>query len=142
MVRPPGGEVVQPRGRGTTRRARWRARAVTWRRQLTVFALAARDPRVPRMARLLALMAVAYALSPIDLVPDFIPLLGLLDDLVLVPLLLWLAYRRIPRAVWAECAARAADLPAPRRRNVLAAAVIVTIWLVVLAASAAWYLRA
>ena len=62
----------------------------------------AADPRVPRLARWLLLAAVLYALSPIDLIPDFIPVLGLLDDLVIVPLLLWLALRQIPPAVVAE----------------------------------------
>ena len=63
---------------------------------------AALDPRTPRLARWIALGTLAYALSPVDLIPDFIPVLGQLDDLLLVPLGLWLALRLIPAAVLAE----------------------------------------
>lgn len=64
--------------------------------------LAARDPRVPWLAKLIAGATVAYALSPIDLIPDFIPVLGMLDDLVLVPLGLSIALRMIPREIMDE----------------------------------------
>ena len=69
--------------------------------------LAARDPRVPWPARLLAIAVAAYALSPIDLIPDFIPLLGWLDDLLIVPLGLWVVRRLIPDPLWAELHAAA-----------------------------------
>ena len=69
--------------------------------------LAARDPRVPMLARFLAVAVAAYALSPIDLIPDFIPLLGWLDDLIIVPLGLWAVRRLIPVALWAELHAAA-----------------------------------
>lgn len=62
--------------------------------------IAARDPRTPRLARLLALAVAAYALSPLDLVPDFIPILGWLDDLIIVPLGLWGVRKLIPDALW------------------------------------------
>ena len=65
---------------------------------LTVF-YAARDPEAPWLARLVAIAVAAYALSPIDLIPDFIPVLGLLDDLILVPLGFWLVLRLMPPAV-------------------------------------------
>ncbi len=64
--------------------------------------LAARDPRVPMLARILAIAVAAYALSPIDFIPDFIPVLGWLDDLLIVPLGLWAVRRLIPDALWAE----------------------------------------
>lgn len=64
--------------------------------------LAARDPRVPWLARLLAIAVAAYALSPIDLIPDFIPVLGWLDDLIIVPLGLLAVRRLIPAPLWAE----------------------------------------
>ena len=70
---------------------------------------AARDPRTPRLARWIALGTLAYALSPIDLIPDFIPVLGQLDDLVLVPLGLWLALRLIPAEVLKEHRNRSDD---------------------------------
>ena len=68
---------------------------------------ASRDPRLPRAARVVTLIVVAYALSPIDLIPDFIPVLGYLDDLLLLPLGLYCAARMVPAAVWAEARARA-----------------------------------
>ncbi len=63
---------------------------------------AAHDPRTPWLARLLPLLAVAYALSPLDLIPDFIPVLGLLDDLLLLPVLIWLSVKLIPQQVSAR----------------------------------------
>lgn len=90
--------------------------------------LAARDPRTPWYAKALALVVAAYALSPIDLIPDFIPVLGYLDDLILVPLGLMLAVRLIPPEVMAEhraTAARATERPVSR----VAAALFVAIWI-------------
>jgi uncharacterized membrane protein YkvA (DUF1232 family) len=75
---------------------------------LTVF-YAARDPEAPWLARLVAIAVAAYALSPIDLIPDFIPVLGLLDDLILVPLGFWLVLRLMPPAVIARARQRAAE---------------------------------
>lgn len=69
--------------------------------------LATKDPRVPRRAKILAGLVLAYAVSPIDLIPDFIPVLGQLDDLILVPLGLWLALRMVPPPVLAELRAQA-----------------------------------
>ncbi len=68
---------------------------------------ALRDPATPWLARALAFLVVAYALSPIDLVPDFIPVLGYLDDVLLLPALIWLAVRLVPPAVMAACRERA-----------------------------------
>lgn len=73
--------------------------------------LAASDPRVPRSAKWLAAAAVAYALSPIDLIPDFIPVIGHLDDLLIVPALAWLALRQIDPGVLAELRSRAVSEP-------------------------------
>ena len=92
---------------------------------------AARDPRTPWPVRLLALVVAAYALSPIDLIPDFIPLLGYLDDLVIVPLGLALVVRLTPAAVLEsarEQARSAAEKPVSRGMAV----VIVLIWVVAL----------
>jgi len=65
--------------------------------------LARKDPRVPWGAKVVLVLVVAYALSPIDLIPDFIPVLGLLDDLILLPLGIALAIRLMPKEVWTEC---------------------------------------
>ena len=92
--------------------------------------LAARDPRTPWVAKLLVAGIVAYALSPIDLIPDFIPVIGYLDDLILLPLgILW-AIKLIPPAVLAECRARAqADLAQRKPVSWMAATVIICIWI-------------
>jgi uncharacterized membrane protein YkvA (DUF1232 family) len=91
--------------------------------------LAARDPRTPWYAKLLAAAVVAYALSPIDLIPDFVPVLGYLDDLILIPAGIALAILLVPRPVLDDCRARAlergaADKPVSRA----AGAVILGIW--------------
>jgi uncharacterized membrane protein YkvA (DUF1232 family) len=98
------------------------------RREVLLLWLAARDERVPLPAKLLAGAVVGYALSPIDLIPDFIPVLGLLDDLLLVPAGIWLTLRMIPLGLRTELRAQAevADWPKPSQ---LGAAVIVLIWL-------------
>lgn len=95
--------------------------------------LASRDPRVPIVAKLLVALVVAYVLSPIDLIPDFIPILGQLDDLMIIPLGLWIAMRLVPSDVWRECRMRAAEASGtspPGSR--IAAVVIMTIWLIAL----------
>ncbi len=98
------------------------------KREIIVLWLAARDPRVPLYAKLLAGFVAAYALSPIDLIPDFIPVLGLLDDLLLVPLGVWLSLRFIPGSLHVELRAIAQDIPWPGPAK-LAGGLIVTIWI-------------
>jgi uncharacterized membrane protein YkvA (DUF1232 family) len=114
------------------------ARLKSWARRLKqethALYLACRDPRVPWYARAVAVCVVAYAFSPIDLIPDPIPILGYLDDLILVPLGIALAIRLIPPAVLAECRARAAAAAnTPRPVNWVAAGAIVAIWLLLAA---------
>jgi len=89
--------------------------------------LAARDPRVPGLARFLAVAVAAYALSPIDLIPDFIPVLGWLDDLIIVPLGLWAVRRLIPGPLWAELHA-AAEIASERPSSRAGMAFILLIW--------------
>ena len=116
-------------------RLRQWARAL--KRNVAMLALAARDPAVPLAAKLLAGAVAAYALSPIDLIPDFIPVLGLLDDVLLVPAGIWLVLRMIPPEVLAQLRIRAeaqADLP----RSRVAALVIVGLW-VLSAGLVAWF---
>ena len=90
----------------------WGDRVERIRREARAILLVARHPATPPLARGLAWAAAAYALSPIDLIPDAIPVLGWLDDLLLVPFLLWLALRLTPPAVLEECRRRAAEGPA------------------------------
>ena len=109
-------------------------------KQFTLVAYyAARDPRTPTFVRLLALLVAAYALSPVDLIPDFIPVLGYLDDLILVPLGLALVIRLLPESVLASARAQA-QLAADRPTSKSAAAVIVVIWLLVLFLLGRWAL--
>jgi uncharacterized membrane protein YkvA (DUF1232 family) len=90
--------------------------------------LAARDPRVPWYAKALTVAIAAYALSPIDLIPDFIPVVGYLDDLILLPLGIWLAISLIPPEVMAECRTNAnAALRRPTSRAGMIA--IILIWI-------------
>lgn len=98
---------------------------------LTVY-YAARDREAPWPARLLALAVAAYALSPIDLIPDFIPILGWLDDLILVPLGFWLVLRLMPPAVIARARQRAALQRARLPRNLRMAVAIVALWVLLL----------
>lgn len=98
--------------------------------------LAGRDPRTPRLAKALAVAVAAYALSPIDLIPDFIPVLGLLDDLVLLPLGVALVAWLVPGPLWAEFRAEAErrlDRPSSRA----GAAIVAGLWLAA-AGLAAW----
>ena len=119
----------------------WRDWARRIKRDLTAVASAARDPRTPTVARVAALVVVAYALSPIDLIPDFVPVLGLLDDVILVPLGLLLVVRLIPPEVLAEHRARA-DAAGRRPPNRIAAAVIVALWIAGLGLAGWWAARA
>jgi uncharacterized membrane protein YkvA (DUF1232 family) len=103
--------------------------------------LAMGDPRVPWTAKALAALVAGYAFSPVDLIPDFIPVVGLLDDLVILPGGLWLARRLIPEAVMRDLRARAAArMDQARPRFWLAAAVILLIWLALAALAARWAL--
>jgi uncharacterized membrane protein YkvA (DUF1232 family) len=97
-----------------------------------------KHPQTPRAAKWMAIAVVAYAISPIDLIPDFIPVLGMLDDLVLVPLGVWLVIRLTPPALWrlilAEAEAHAEGVP----RMVWGAVVIVVIWALALVLGVWW----
>jgi uncharacterized membrane protein YkvA (DUF1232 family) len=107
-------------------------RLKTWARALKrdvhAIYLAARDPRTPWYAKALALAVAGYALSPIDLIPDFIPVVGYLDDVILVPAGIWLVIRLIPADVLAEHRAQA-DAATSRPVSKPAAAAIVAIWI-------------
>ena len=113
-----------------------RQRARRLKAELYALYLAYRDPRVPWYARLFAACVVSYAFSPIDLIPDPIPILGYLDDLILIPLGITLALRMIPPTVMTECRQQA-HLRAAQGKPTkwVAAGVIITIW-VLLAAGA------
>ena len=115
-----------------TRLRRW---AAALARETHAIWIAARDPRTPVAAKVIGIVVAGYALSPIDLIPDFVPILGLLDDLLIVPAGFWLFRRMVPDAVMAD--ARGAAERADRPRGHLATIVIVVVWLL-LAGALAW----
>jgi uncharacterized membrane protein YkvA (DUF1232 family) len=121
-------------------KAAWQDRVRSLKRDVVAIALAVRDPRVPWYAKAVGVCVIAYALSPIDLIPDFIPVLGLLDDLVLVPLGLLLVVRLIPADILAEHRAAAAVTERPVSRA--GAAAIIAIWVLAAALLAALAARA
>ncbi len=121
---------------------KWRG----WARQLKIevyaLYLAYRDPRVPWYARVFAMCVVGYFFSPIDLIPDPIPILGYLDDLILVPLGVVLALKMIPADVMAECRAQAQDVMRQGKLvNRAAAVVIAAIWLLLAALAIVFMMR-
>jgi uncharacterized membrane protein YkvA (DUF1232 family) len=109
-------------------------RAAKLRTACVALQLALRHPATPWYARVCAGMTLFYALAPIDLIPDFLPIIGLLDDVVIVPFGTWLTIKFIPPAVWQECQAEAArrslSKPAKDWRSVI---LIVVLWLALLA---------
>jgi uncharacterized membrane protein YkvA (DUF1232 family) len=115
----------------------WKRWARTIKRDAHALYLASRDPRVPWYAKAIAIAVAAYAASPIDLIPDFIPVVGYLDDLIIVPLGIALVIRLIPPTIMAEhraLAEAAQDRPVSR----VAAAVIVAVWMLAIGLTAWW----
>jgi len=104
------------------------------KRHIGALYLASRDARVPLPAKWIIVLVLAYALSPIDLIPDFIPVIGYLDDLLLLPLAIWLALRLVPRDVWLECQAQAEKSVDSAPPSTAGAVAIVLIWLLVIIA--------
>jgi uncharacterized membrane protein YkvA (DUF1232 family) len=120
---------------------KWHERARVLKADVIALALALRDPRVPWYARAVGACVIAYALSPIDLIPDFIPVVGLLDDLVLVPLGLVLMVRLIPAEILAEHRAAAAAIVV-RPVSRAGAAAVIGIWVLAAVLIAYWASRA
>jgi uncharacterized membrane protein YkvA (DUF1232 family) len=123
-------------------------RLKTWaadlKREALVLWFGSRDPRTPWHAKWLAAFIVAYALSPIDLIPDFIPIIGFLDEIVLLPGAIWLVLKLLPREVLLDSRARAQawlEAHRPKPRNWIAGAVIVLLWILALWAIWAWLIR-
>jgi uncharacterized membrane protein YkvA (DUF1232 family) len=111
----------------------WKAKSTQLKREIAALYLASRHPKTPWYAKVLAVLIIGYALSPIDLIPDFIPVLGYLDDLVLIPAGIALLVRIIPGDVLAECRSKAkSDLVSRKSKSWIAGAVIVLIWLLAL----------
>ncbi len=124
------------------------ARLKSWARAIKSEALvlwfASRDPRAPRVAKWLAIFIVAYALSPIDLIPDFIPVIGYLDELILLPGAIWLVLKLMPPVVLIDSRARAQAWMEAHRdkpRNWIAGIVIVLLWIALLWGTWVWFIR-
>ena len=109
----------------------WTSRVRQLKTETYALYLAYRDPRVPWYAKVWAACVVAYAFSPIDLIPDFIPVLGYLDDMILVPLGIALAIKMIPPTVLAECRQKAQTSMQDKPTNWAVAVIIVAIWVLV-----------
>lgn len=110
----------------------------TWARRIkrdgVALWFACKSPDTPLIAKLLGALVVAYALSPIDLIPDFIPVLGYLDDVILLPVLIWIAIKLVPAAVLEECRAKAADWmekEGRKPRNNWGIVLVVSAWIVI-----------
>jgi uncharacterized membrane protein YkvA (DUF1232 family) len=118
--------------------------AAALKREALVLWFASRDPRAPWYAKWLAVFIVAYALSPIDLIPDFIPVIGFLDEVILLPGAIWLTLKLMPQQVLLDARARALawlEAHRPKPRNWIAGALIVLLWVVVLWGLWAWLIR-
>lgn len=110
---------------------KWKAFVRRLKEDIYTLYLAARDPRMPFMAKVVVVLTVAYAFSPIDLIPDFIPLLGYLDDLVLLPLGIWLSIKLIPQSLLLHYRQKAREQIHRHKPNYIMAGIIVIIWLLV-----------
>ena len=117
---------------------RLKARARALKRDALAVYIAAQDPRTPWYAKALVFFVVAHTFSPIDLIPDFIPVLGYLDDLIITPGGLWLAVRLIPPEVLAEARATAAARDVESSAGKVGAVMIVLVWIGVAAGIVYW----
>ncbi|MFZ3047137.1 MAG: DUF1232 domain-containing protein [Desulfatirhabdiaceae bacterium] len=116
--------------------ARWKACAHELKTEIQALLLAYRDNRVPLKAKIVAALVVAYAVSPIDLIPDFIPILGYLDDLIILPLGIMLAVKMIPADVMQECRAKAdAALPGKKSSAIIGTVMIIVLWMAIIVAA-------
>ena len=118
-----------------------KSRAKALKNEAFAVYLAAKDPRTPWYAKGLIFFVIAHTFSPIDLIPDFIPVLGYLDDLIITPSGLWLAVKLIPPEVMDEARRAAAGRGPGRGEDLIGAAAVVLIWLLILAGLINFLLR-
>ena len=125
----------------TTRLKQWAARI---KRDGVTLWFASKHSATPWYAKALGMFVVGYALSPIDLIPDFIPILGYVDDVLLLPALIWLAVRMIPESTLTECRAQAdhwMQKAGKKPTSRIGAAVVVSLWLAISVAAWFWWAR-
>lgn len=118
----------------------WKARARKLKQEVYAIYLAGRDPRTPWYAKALILFVVAHTFSPIDLIPDFVPVLGYLDDLVITPGGLWLAVRLIPPEVMKESRAAAVAHSVDKTAGKFGAVLIILTWILAIALAIYFFL--
>lgn len=118
-----------------------KSRARALKQEAYVIYLAAKDPRTPWYAKALVFFVVAHTFSPIDLIPDFIPVLGYLDDLIITPGGLWLAVRLIPPDVLEEARRAAADQTPGKGAGYVGAVIVIAIWILIAAGLIRFLLR-
>lgn len=111
---------------------RIKQRAASLKQELKALRIALAEDLVPWHVKLLIIIAVGYALSPIDLIPDFIPVLGLLDDLLIIPLLIYVILKLIPEDVMQYCRREAETRQFSRKKNLIAGVVVLIIWILVI----------
>lgn len=116
----------------------WKRWAITLKQNTNALYLASRHPRLPLFPKIIIGIVVAYALSPIDLIPDFIPVIGYLDDIILLPIGIWFAIRFVPNSIWLECQIAAQDSNLQLPYNRLTAGIILVIWIVIIIGLAIW----
>lgn len=104
--------------------------------QLTALYLASKHPALPSWIKWMLIGVVAYALSPIDLIPDFIPIIGYLDELILLPFAIYILVKCLPERVWQECLIEAKERPIHLSHNGYAASVIIICWVIMMAVMA------
>jgi uncharacterized membrane protein YkvA (DUF1232 family) len=119
----------------------WKVRVRELKSEVAALAIAMHHPGVPWYAKVLAICVVAYALSPIDLIPDFIPVLGLVDDLLLVPLGILAVRALVPPDILADCRARASAQGVDPPARWVAAGFIAAVWAILLLALLRWWHR-
>lgn len=111
---------------------KWRERVKQLETEVYVLYLALKDRRTPWYAKALAVVVVAYALSPVDLIPDFIPVLGYIDDLILIPAGIYLTFKMIPEEILEKCRQQVKTEPISSRAKWVVAAIVILIWLLVI----------
>jgi uncharacterized membrane protein YkvA (DUF1232 family) len=110
----------------------WKQKANLLKTEAFALCLAYKDPRVPWYAKVFMLAVIGYALSPIDLIPDFIPVLGYIDDLIIVPAGVFLAIKMIPKGVLEECREKAKVSTISNKAKWVVAFIIISVWLLVI----------
>jgi len=106
----------------------WKQKIQNLKTEVHALYLASKEPRVPWYAKALMALIIGYAICPIDLIPDFIPVLGQLDDLIIVPAGIALVVKMIPKSVMEECRRKARNEPIDTRTKWVVALIIVSIW--------------